>query len=232
MGNVSKEGNVKLDNGKKPKRLIKQLVKMVTEKDDIILDFFAGSSTTAHAVLEQNLEDNSNRRYILIQLPEKLEKNDFSTITELGQQRIINSIAELKEKYPNQKFDDGFKVFELSKTNFPQWDEDLKEEDIIKQLDLLNSDVNDKVGAIYEIMLLLKVYKLDEKVKEVFPDLYSLGNENRSLVTVLDTLPSEMCNWINNNHKDYYQVIIYDNALTQEQKFNLLGNIGEKLNTI
>lgn len=65
MGNVSKEGNIKFKNGKKPVRLIKQLLKLSSKKDDIILDFFAGSGTTGQAVIELNKEDGGNRQFIL-----------------------------------------------------------------------------------------------------------------------------------------------------------------------
>lgn len=65
MGNVNKEGGVKLSNGKKPLRLIKQLLKATTDKNDIVLDFFAGSGTTGEAVLDLNQEDNGNREIIL-----------------------------------------------------------------------------------------------------------------------------------------------------------------------
>ena len=65
MGNVSKEGGIKFLNGKKPVRLIKQLIKYTCKQNDIILDFFAGSGTTAHAVLELNNEDGGNRNFII-----------------------------------------------------------------------------------------------------------------------------------------------------------------------
>ena len=72
MGNVSKEGGIKFDNGKKPVRLIYQLLKMVSSENDIILDFFAGSSTTADAVMQLNAEDGGRRKFIMVQLPENL----------------------------------------------------------------------------------------------------------------------------------------------------------------
>lgn len=80
MGNVSKEGGVKFENGKKPVRLIYQLIKMVSEKDDIVLDFFAGSATTADAVMQLNAEDGGHRKFIMVQKPEKTyETNDDGT---------------------------------------------------------------------------------------------------------------------------------------------------------
>ena len=65
MGNVGKEGGVSFKNGKKPVRLIKQLIYWANKKDGLILDFFAGSGTTGHAVMELNKEDGGNRKYIL-----------------------------------------------------------------------------------------------------------------------------------------------------------------------
>lgn len=70
MGNVSKEGDVVFANGKKPLRLIKQIIKMSTDSSDIVLDFFSGSATTAHAVMQLNAEDVGNRQFIMVQLPE------------------------------------------------------------------------------------------------------------------------------------------------------------------
>lgn len=126
MGNVSKEGEVNYNNGKKPVRLIKQLINFVTGKNDMILDFFSGSATTAHAVLQLNSEDGGNRRFIMVQLPENLDellkmadssaKKDINStinflesidkphfISELGKYRIDKCgekiKAELKEKY-------------------------------------------------------------------------------------------------------------------------------------
>src|SRR5699024_5146717 len=74
MGNISKEDNVEYKNGKKPIRLIKQLIKWSGIKDGIVMDFFAGSGTTGAAVLYDNHERNLNNSFILVQLPEDLEK--------------------------------------------------------------------------------------------------------------------------------------------------------------
>ena len=77
-GNVSKEGDMKYDNGKKPIRLISDLIQSVCEEDDIILDFFAGSSTTAHATMNYNSFDSNNTslKYIMVQIPESIPKKD------------------------------------------------------------------------------------------------------------------------------------------------------------
>ena len=99
MGNVSKEGDVVYANGKKPVRLIKQLVSMVTCESDIILDFFGGSCTTAHAVIQSNVEETGNRKFIMVQLPETIDYSNkdnvkaykdfgFVTVCDIGQERI------------------------------------------------------------------------------------------------------------------------------------------------
>ena len=87
MGNVSKEGGIKFPNGKKPVRLIKQLIKFCTKKNDLILDFFAGSGSTAQAVLELNKEDNGNRQFILC------TNNENNICEEITYKRIKNVIT-------------------------------------------------------------------------------------------------------------------------------------------
>ncbi|MEG1565949.1 MAG: site-specific DNA-methyltransferase [Bacilli bacterium] len=86
MGNVSKEGNMEFSNGKKPLRLIKQIIKMSTEENAIVLDFFAGSGTTGQAVLEQNKEDGGNRQFILC------TNNENNICEDITYPRIINVI--------------------------------------------------------------------------------------------------------------------------------------------
>lgn len=97
MGNVSKEGNVVFANGKKPVRLIKQLIYMVSNKNDTILDFFAGSGTTGHAVIELNAEDGLNRNFILATNDEVIE----TTYKRLSN---VNEISPYNMKYFNTDF--------------------------------------------------------------------------------------------------------------------------------
>jgi adenine-specific DNA-methyltransferase len=92
--NLTKEGGVSFLNGKKPLKMLQRIISMSKETDVIILDFFAGSSTTAHAVMQQNYEDEGNRRFIMVQLPEPIEDIDpdnkqvFRNIAELSKERI------------------------------------------------------------------------------------------------------------------------------------------------
>jgi adenine-specific DNA-methyltransferase len=110
-----------------PRKLGEQAT-LATE-GDIVLDFFAGSCTTAQAVLEMNHADGGNRRFICVQLPEPTENKTFSTIAEIGKERIRRVIGKLaKETQPSlgereAPEDLGFKVFKLSKPNIQQWPE-------------------------------------------------------------------------------------------------------------
>ena len=123
MGNVTKEGNVAFANGKKPLRLIKQLCKMCASENDIIMDFFSGSATTAHAVMSLNAEDGGNRKFIMVQIPEETDekseayKAGYKTICEIGKERIRRAGAKIKEDNPDAKFDSGFRVLKLADSN-------------------------------------------------------------------------------------------------------------------
>lgn len=109
----------------KPVQLIKYLIQTFVEKDDTIFDFFAGSSTTAQAVMEQNAEDSGRRRYVLMQINEKCDptgeayRAGFETICDIGLKRIIAAGNKIKSESPmtTQDLDVGFRVLKLDDTN-------------------------------------------------------------------------------------------------------------------
>ena len=107
----------------KPTSLIKFLASIHTSSDDIILDFFSGSATTAQAVMMLNAEDNGNRKFIMIQLAEPCDENSdarkagYSTICEIGQERIRRAAKKIAEESPTATFDGGFRVFKLDESN-------------------------------------------------------------------------------------------------------------------
>lgn len=154
MGNVSKEGDVDFKNGKKPLRLIKQLIKFVTpysDPDSLILDFFSGSATTAHAVMQLNAEDGGKRKYICVQLPEKTpegseaRKAGYDTICEIGKERIRRAGKKIKEEagLMGQDLDTGFRVLRTDSSNM----EDvyfepagLEQQDLFAQVDSVKAD--------------------------------------------------------------------------------------------
>ena len=166
-----------LFNYAKPISLIKTIVSQVTSQDDIVLDFFSGSATTAHAVMQLNAEDGGNRRFILVQLPELCDekseayKAGYKNICEIGKERIRRAgkkileehtqVAMEEDKHP---LDVGFRVFKLDTSNLKTWDATPIEDE---QLDLLYQRMNSMIhrvkpertdlDMIYEIMLKLGV---------------------------------------------------------------------------
>ncbi len=125
----------------KPLELIKRCVLLGTDKDDIVMDFFAGTGTTAHAVMAQSLEDGLSRRYICVQLPEptyELENDKkkpkkhsktafecgYETIAEISRERIKRSSKLLVENNPDKGIDIGFRTFKLANSNIQIWNPD------------------------------------------------------------------------------------------------------------
>ena len=121
--NLTKEGEVPFPNGKKPVKLIQQMLKMVTSADDIIMDFFSGSATTAHAVMQLNAEDREHRKFIMVQLPESCDdeseafKAGYKNICEIGKERIRRAGDKIKTEHPDADLDIGFRVFRVDESN-------------------------------------------------------------------------------------------------------------------
>lgn len=109
----------------KPTKLIETLLRTGTNGNDIVLDFFSGSATTAHAVMQLNAEDGGNRKFIMVQLPEKCDKKSeafkagYKNICEIGKERIRRAGAKIKEENPigTQDLDTGFRVLKLDDSN-------------------------------------------------------------------------------------------------------------------
>lgn len=161
----------------KPLELIIRMLKMMTYNDSnaVILDFFSGSSTTAHATMKLNSEDGGNRKFIMVQLPELLEeksvayKNGYHTICDIGEERIRRAGEKVKkdlieknnkegmllEKQINpEQLDIGFKVFSLDTSNLKEWQAEF--DDIEVNIDLLEGNLVDnrlEEDLLYEIIL-------------------------------------------------------------------------------
>ncbi|EFE8185147.1 TPA: site-specific DNA-methyltransferase [Escherichia coli] len=108
----------------KPLRLLDRILHLATtnDKDCIILDFFAGSGTTAHATLNKNIADSGSRRYIAVQLPEKIDDEKYYTISELTKERLRRAGKKVREDNPEWKGDVGFRVFKLDTSNIRPWE--------------------------------------------------------------------------------------------------------------
>ena len=122
----------KLFDHPKPSTTIKHLVNVATlpTSSDIILDFFAGSGTTGHAVMKLNAEDGGNRRYILVQLPEPVANDGpYATISEITRERLRRAGAQVREQAAKDgkdisALDTGFQAYSLAESNFRQWQGD------------------------------------------------------------------------------------------------------------
>lgn len=169
----------------KPSTLLHFLCKIHTNEDDIILDFFSGSATTAHAVMKLNSEDNGRRRFVLVQIPEKLDENSdayragYTNICEIGKERIRRAGDKIKQENPDADIDIGFKVFRIADTNI-KWNSLLDDAD--DQLDLTQIETTpdlvdfmpgtEDVDIVYELMLRQR----DVALSETLEQLTDIGN--------------------------------------------------------
>ena len=129
------------------------MLKMITNENDIVLDFFSGSASTAHAVMQLNLEDNGNRKFIMVQIPQEIDDDSasvYSNICELGKDRIKRSgnkiLKENTEKLAGQNLDVGFRVFKLDDSNMTNvfYSVDDYSQDLLSNLESnIKSDRND-----------------------------------------------------------------------------------------
>ena len=177
----------------KPISLLQRMLKMVTStaNDDIILDFFSGSGTTAHAVMDLNAEDGGSRKYICVQLPEPCDeksealKAGYKTIADIGKERIRRAGAKIKETIAaktqgalpgfedggaNADLDIGFKVFKLDKSTMLPWNMPADEFDESgAQLDqhVLHLDGQAREQDILYELLLKSGFPLETKIEVV-----------------------------------------------------------------
>ena len=149
-GKVFKDlfGNMIFDNPK-PLELIKQILIVSSDSDSLILDFFSGSATTAHAVMQLNAEDGGNRKYICVQLPEETPKDSpaskasYNTICEIGKERIRRAGAKIQAEHPEATIDTGFRVLRLDSSNMEEVyfePATLSQENIFAQVDSVKYD--------------------------------------------------------------------------------------------
>ena len=168
----------------KPVSLLKYLIEMIHVDNNIILDFFSGSSSTAHSVMKLNSEDDGNRRFIMVQIPEATDekseayKAGFKNICEIGKERIRRAGDKIVEESGNKDLDIGFKVFKLDSSNLEKWDPDYNnlEQTLLTSQDNIKQDRTQE-DLIYEIML---KYGIDltlpiEKYEDNTNTIYSVG---------------------------------------------------------
>ena len=140
----------------KPVSLIKALINQVCEANDIVLDFFAGSGTTGHAIFEHNVEKNTSVKFILVQLPEKLDKvnGSYHSVADIGMERIRRAGEKIVKETGKPDLDIGFKVFKLDSSNLKTWDPDCEnlEQTLFGLQDNIKEDRSQE-DLLYEILL-------------------------------------------------------------------------------
>ena len=211
---------------------IKLICSLILDKDAIILDFFAGSCTTAHAVMQLNKEDGGHRKYICVQMPELCDetseayKAGYNTIAEIGKERIrragskIRAEVEAEQAKQEEQLqfeeesiempDLGFKVFKLSESNFKQWREikgSNKEEWKQQMMDFLNPVAENATtdNMVYE--LLLKSGKSLNSIIEHRNGYYAING--KELILMLESATQETVDAILAEHPQ--KVIALDN---------------------
>lgn len=161
----------------KPIKLIKRFIHISTKNNDIILDFFAGSCTTGHAVMELNKEDGGNRKFICIQMPEKTDKKSeaykqgYEKISDIGAERLRRAGKRIKEEIEKDRkendgklldkkeikdIDTGFKYYRLTPSHFKVWQNDINENELGKQLDAFidaTKEGSKEEEMLYELIL-------------------------------------------------------------------------------
>ncbi|MGN7067599.1 site-specific DNA-methyltransferase [Micrococcus luteus] len=176
----------------KPVELLKRLIFHATSDDDLVLDFFAGSGTTGHAVMAQNAEDGASRRFILVQLPEPTEEKSvarragYSTVADLTRARLDHSRKAVADQFGGREdpLDLGYRVFKLVDTNFSKWkvSSDIDRTELEQHLfDLRESSSADDASAddLLSEILLKQGYSLTEQIAPVDVaglDLRSVGD--------------------------------------------------------
>ena len=220
----------------KPVSLIKYLAQVCNVKDnDIILDFFSGSGTSAESVFSLNSMDNKNISFILVQIPELVDDKsplheEFENICEIGKERIRRAGEKILEETDNDRLDIGFKVFKVDESNFIPWNAKITSENVEQAI--LGTENNlvqgrSELDLVYE--LLLKHINLDlncpvDEVNVNGKKVYIIDNgyaliclENKLDVSIAD----ELLKLKEELMVDYSQVILKDEALDDNSSINI-----------
>lgn len=220
--------------------LIKRMIELYTDSDSIILDFFSGSATTAHAVMQLNAEDNGKRRFIMVQILEETDekseafKDGYKNICEIGKERIRRAgkkiLEENKDKEGIEDLDIGFKVFKLDSTNLKEWDENIlsNKENRQQSFDDLKNPIKEgrtTEDLVYEIML---KYGVDltmpiEELELLGSKVYSVGC-GYLMICLEDNISLDLIEAIGNEKPN--RVVLADKGLTTSDLIN-----GEKILT-
>jgi adenine-specific DNA-methyltransferase len=213
----------------KPVELIKRCVKLATDKEDIILDFFAGSCTTAHSVLSLNKEDSSNRTFICVQMPfeisteHKAYKEGLRKISQISALRIKKVINTLNSE-------EGFKYIKLSTSNFKKWS-DYKGQDVEQLTAQFEEEANSPFASdwnknkLFTEILLLEGFPLDAQVEELkigdnaIKKVTSELVPNQLLICLDEKIVATLISDLKIDHNSSF--ICLDSAISNQDKLRL-----------
>ena len=210
----------------KPTPYINQILKICSNQDSLILDFFSGSATTAHAVMKLNAEDGGNRKYILVQLPEEIEeskpafKAGYKTIDEIGRERIKRAAKKIKEE-TNADIDYGFKVVKLENVQENTLDRlESFNPNVLVSDDYVNDFSNEDSSGLETILttwLNQDSYGLHAKWKDFKLVNYIAHRYSNSLYIVNEGIESSdisrLIEMIENNELNISRIVIYTYSL-------------------
>lgn len=195
--------------------MLKYAISVGSNPNDVILDFFSGSATTAHAVMQLNAEDGGNRKFIMVQLPEETDekseayKAGYKNICEIGEERIRRASKKIAEENSEAKFDGGFRVLKCDSTNMKDVYYNPSEFTINMLTDTVDNIKEDRTpeDLLFQVMLDLGV-KLSAKITETKINEKKVFNvENNYLIACFDTNVTEETITAIAKQKPYYFVM-------------------------
>ncbi|MDD7758940.1 MAG: DNA methyltransferase [Aerococcus suis] len=226
----------------KPVDLIKRTIDLYTDTDDIILDFFSGSGTTAHAVMDLNAEDDSNRKYIMVQLPEKIEekqsayKSGYRTIDEIGRERIDRAAKKIKED-TDVAIDYGYKLYYLENSGHDTLNqlEDFTPEPTLFADDFVSVFDNEHAKGKENILATWMNedgYGLSQETEEYRLSQYTASLIDKTLYIIDQGLESadvmELIKRIENNELQVSRVVAYIPSI----QFNVLQELKKNIKVL
>lgn len=241
---ISKLFGKKVFSFPKPVDLLKYLIYIGSDEDSIIMDFFAGSSTTAHAVMELNSENpNNKRKFIMVQIPQKTEKRSvaykegYHNISEISMERIRRAGNKIVEESDNKELDIGFKVFKIDESNFIPWNPKINTTEDVEQAILGTADNRvqgrSDLDLIYELLLQLNL-DLNAKIEEMQVNNHKFYVVNNGFMMVClepnidESISKDIINLKEELMTEYCQVVLLDNALDSNSSINIYNDLNSE----
>ncbi len=223
----------------KPTLLLRHLIDISTSEKDIILDFFAGSGTTAHAVMDLNAEDGGNRKWICVQIPEEtaedseVRKAGYENIAQISRERIRRAGSAVAKAMADKEGDIGFKAFSLEKSNYRQWNELTEQDDAEKlkaQMKLFLEkplvDGFEEKSVVYEI-LVKEGFDLNAGVQQEKNDdlqIWSVKDADKKMTaSFAEKISKEQVEKLGLGENDIF--VCLDSALDDTIKVNIMRNL-------